>query len=52
MIDLIHFNPGDPSSIRYRGSIWGLVSLEVSMVWKVSNRSVRKADSNLTLAVL
>jgi len=52
MIDLIHFNPIGNLSIKYRGSTWGLVSLEVSMVWKVNSKSVRKSDSNLTLTVL
>lgn len=52
MIDLVHFNPKSPLSIRYRGSTWGLVSLELSILWKVNSRSVRKSDPNLTLAVL
>lgn len=52
MVDLVHFNPSSTVSIRYRGSTWGLVSLELSMIWKVNSRSVRKADPNLTLAVL
>lgn len=52
MIDLVHFNPVSNLGLRYRGSTWGIISLELSMLWKVNSESVRKSDANLTLAVL
>lgn len=52
MIDLIHLNLKDQMTVRYRGSTWGLVSLELSMVWKIRKDSIRKSGTNLTLAIL